>query len=43
MALKHPPSSHSKNAVTGTGQMPRVPGNSGSKGPSNHVPKTGKY
>jgi hypothetical protein len=42
MATKHPPSSHSKNAVTGQGQVARTPGNAGSRGPSNHTPKTGK-
>jgi hypothetical protein len=42
MAAKHPPSSHSKNPVTGKGQTPRTPGNAGSRGPSNHNPKTGR-
>jgi hypothetical protein len=42
MAAKHPPSSHSKNPVTGKGPVARTPGNAGVKGPSNHTPKTGR-
>ena len=39
---KMSPGAHSKNAQTGLGATPRVPGNAKSAGPSNHNPKTGK-
>jgi hypothetical protein len=42
MAPTTTPQSHSKNAATGKGTTPRIPGNAGSVGPSNHVPKLGK-
>lgn len=36
------PSKHGKNALTGKGSVAKTPGNAGSVGPSNHVPKIGK-